>query len=303
MAKFLVINADDFGYCPKRNQGIVTCFQQGVISSVSLMVNCQYTTKAVELGKGCNIPMGLHFNITEGSPVTKSESVPSLVDSSGCFLGKMGFREALKHGKVQCKEVELELEAQIQKFKCLVGEVPYHVDGHQHVHVLPGVCESFAQISSKYGVQFTRVPEEEGLEQCEWLLPGNQCPLWQSRDFFQTITDNARQAKSSFKQYNIRFTNSFVGSTTMGSNMTTERLQSCLSRAFGLKRDAHIACELMVHPGFPSDRGVGGTGQGPDEFSMSTDRQHEIDILTSAEMKNFYKKNDINISSFKDLTA
>ena len=36
--------------------------------------------------------------------------------------------------------------------------------------------------------------------------------------------------------------------------------------------------ELMVHPGYPSDPGTGGLPV-PDEFSLSTDRQFELDML------------------------
>ena len=34
----------------------------------------------------------------------------------------------------------------------------------------------------------------------------------------------------------------------------------------------------MVHPGYPSDPGTGGLPV-PDEFSLSTDRQFELDML------------------------
>jgi len=34
--------------------------------------------------------------------------------------------------------VEVELRAQVNRFCELVGHMPYHMDGHQHVHVLPG---------------------------------------------------------------------------------------------------------------------------------------------------------------------
>lgn len=35
-------------------------------------------------------------------------------------------------------QVELELRAQVALFKDLTGHLPHHMDGHQHVHVLPG---------------------------------------------------------------------------------------------------------------------------------------------------------------------
>ena len=37
-----------------------------------------------------------------------------------------------------CVQVELELRAQVRLFEELIGHLPCHMDGHQHVHVLPG---------------------------------------------------------------------------------------------------------------------------------------------------------------------
>ncbi|CAB1322416.1 unnamed protein product [Coregonus sp. 'balchen'] len=52
----LVVTGDHFEYCPKRNQGIVDCFQAGGISNVSLLVNASLAKEATELAKSrCSI--------------------------------------------------------------------------------------------------------------------------------------------------------------------------------------------------------------------------------------------------------
>jgi len=61
-----------------------------------------------------------------------------------------------------------------------------------------------------------------------------------------------------------------------------------------------VFCELMSHPGKRTGD-VGGCGDGPDDFSQSKDREHEMRILLSQEMKDFYTRNDIKLVSFKDL--
>ena len=40
-----------------------------------------------------------------------------------------------------------ELTAQLEKFKVLTGRYPARVDGHQHVHVFPGIRDVFAEVS------------------------------------------------------------------------------------------------------------------------------------------------------------
>lgn len=100
---FVVINADDFGYSGPRNKGIVEAFTDGLVSSVSLLVNATSTMEAVKLAKKFNIPMGLHLNLTEGLPVGNKHS--SLIGSDGFFLGKFGFRQAIEKGTVDMNEV------------------------------------------------------------------------------------------------------------------------------------------------------------------------------------------------------
>lgn len=45
----LVVTGDDFGYCPRRNRGIVECFQAGGIATVSLLVNASASKEAADL--------------------------------------------------------------------------------------------------------------------------------------------------------------------------------------------------------------------------------------------------------------
>lgn len=101
--KLLIINADDFGYCSNRNAGIANAFSCGAISSVSLLVNGVCSKEAVCLAHKYDIPMGLHLNLTEGFPVAQGHK--TLIGSNGFFKGKMGFRESLKNGEIDCEEV------------------------------------------------------------------------------------------------------------------------------------------------------------------------------------------------------
>ncbi|XP_030741338.1 carbohydrate deacetylase isoform X2 [Echinops telfairi] len=135
----LVITADDFGYCPRRDEGIVEAFLVGAVTSVSLLVNGVATESAAELARRHSIPTGLHANLSEGRPVGPARhGASSLLGPEGFFLGKMGFRKALAAGDVALAQVREELEAQLSRFRELLGRDPTHVDGHQHVHVLPG---------------------------------------------------------------------------------------------------------------------------------------------------------------------
>ena len=98
------------------------------------MVNTPGTVEAVGLAEANQgLGVGLHFNLTEGRPLT---DVPSLVDAQGNFLlrGSLLRRSAL--GRIDPAEVAGELEAQLDRFSEL-GLNPTHLDSHEHVHMAP----------------------------------------------------------------------------------------------------------------------------------------------------------------------
>lgn len=61
-----------------------------------------------------------------------------------------------------------------------------------------------------------------------------------------------------------------------------------------------ITVELMVHPGYPSHPLQGGCGEGPDDFSQSSDRLHELNTLRDPALLNYYKQQGILLCAFNN---
>jgi predicted glycoside hydrolase/deacetylase ChbG (UPF0249 family) len=79
------------------------------------------------------------------------------------------------------EEVERELRAQVGRLRS-VGLDPVHANGHQHLHVLPGVFPRVLRIAADEGIGYLRIPREAprpaglprrlglaGLQGCGWL--------------------------------------------------------------------------------------------------------------------------------------
>lgn len=294
MKRLLVINADDFGYSVERNEGMVNCFLSGAISGVTLMVNGVAAEDAANRAKKVNMPTGMHFNIIEGTPVgTKTQT---LTDGNGNFLDLCSLKKALSKGEVDMEEVRWELQSQIDRFQSLMGRKPEHIDGHQHAHLLPGICEVFASVLRENGVRSTRCPYED--------LEPDHVYSWTAdviKDLdamFKELIVQASSAKTILKENGIWVTDRFLGLQTMGSDMTIERLQRHLTKAFKSNGNDVISCELMVHPGYKSGD-VGGCGIGVDDFARSEQREHEMNVLQSKEMQDFYRTQGIKIVPFQ----
>ncbi|XP_019641147.1 PREDICTED: carbohydrate deacetylase-like [Branchiostoma belcheri] len=300
--KKLVVNADDFGYCPERNRGIVESYLHGDVTTASLMANTDAAEDAIKLAVLHAIPLGLHLNLTEGRPVSnRLRAGSSLVDGDGWFHGKLGVRKTAYSGSLDTAEVGEEIEAQLRWFADRLGKPPTHIDGHNHVHVLPGVRDVFAAAAAAAGVGWIRLPVQCDLPACPWVSEAQQ-------DFFKEVEEDCRDAQQVFLQNGLKLTDSFVGLATMGSDMSVQRVCDSLRAAYKSANQeasspgrSHVTCEIMVHPGYPSMLGCGGCGQGPDEFSLSHDRHHEMTVLGDERLKTFYKEEGIELSSFTDL--
>ncbi|XP_029778671.1 carbohydrate deacetylase [Suricata suricatta] len=292
----LVVTADDFGYCPRRDEGIVEAFLAGAVTSVSLLVNGAAAESAADLARRHQIPTGLHANLSEGRPVGPArQGASSLLSPEGFFLGKMGFREAVAAGSVSLPQVRDELEAQLIRFRQLLGGDPTHVDGHQHVHVLPGVCQVFAEVLQANEVRFTRLPVERGVGGCAWL----EAP---ARAFACSVERDARAAVGPFSRYGLRWTDAFVGLSTCGRHMSVHRVSRALARALEGTPTGHaLTAELMAHPGYPSVPPAGGCGKGPDAFSCSWERLHELRVLMAPTLRARLAQDGVQLCALHDL--
>ncbi|CNB32059.1 chitin disaccharide deacetylase [Yersinia intermedia] len=135
MEKLLIVNADDFGLSKGQNYGIIEAFQHGIVSSTTAMMNCADIYHAAKLSEqNPTLPVGMHFVLTYGRPLT---SMPSLVNANG-ELGKWLWQRA-EAGELNLDEIAQELAAQFDKFVAVFGRAPTHIDSHHHVHMLPQI--------------------------------------------------------------------------------------------------------------------------------------------------------------------
>ncbi|XP_078277427.1 carbohydrate deacetylase isoform X2 [Rhinoraja longicauda] len=259
------------------------------------------------------VPLGLHANLSEGLPVCEQLRMgSSLVNKDGFFHGKMGIREVLKSGLINLAEIDKELRQQVDLFCELTGHLPHHMDGHQHIHVLPGIRDVFAQVLSDYGIVYTRIPIEPGLHCCDSITQ-------QLMDFYLQVEKDAFNSIDVFQRHGIRWPDIYIGLTTMGRNMSVPTIQTTIENAIATRNakqhrlldifptgaqrpdDTILTIELMVHPGYSSFPEEGGCGQGPDGFSLSADRFHELETLQAPKLLKYYEQRSIQLCAFSDL--
>jgi hopanoid biosynthesis associated protein HpnK len=140
--KRLIVNADDLGLTPGVNRGILRAFQDGIVTSASLLVTGSAFDEAVALARqNPKLDVGLHLTLVEERAVLRREVLPTLVDETGRFPRTRGefFRHAIL-GRISWEEVEREIAAQIARFQ-KTGLRLSHLDSHQHLHMFPPVFQ------------------------------------------------------------------------------------------------------------------------------------------------------------------
>ena len=133
----LVVCADDYGLTPGVSRAVRELIAAGRISATSVMTVCPWwaeeaTALAAVAGAA---DIGLHLTLTDQSPLG---AMPALAPSGRLPpIGRL-LRASLL-GRLPVAEIEAEIERQLIAFVEVWKRPPAHVDGHHHVHQLPGV--------------------------------------------------------------------------------------------------------------------------------------------------------------------
>jgi len=167
MARFLVINGDDFGYSPAINAAIARNYAAGGLTSTSLLVNGTAARAAYRLARTLpGLGVGWHVNLTEGGPALPPRAVPSLVDRRGLFRPLGAQLRGILTGTTRTDELACELAAQLALLLD-AGIAPTHVDGHLHAHAFPRVLPLVLDLMARHRIGALRSPRL-GV----WLTPG-----------------------------------------------------------------------------------------------------------------------------------
>ncbi|MBI3347153.1 MAG: ChbG/HpnK family deacetylase [Burkholderiales bacterium] len=136
----LSVCADDYGQGAAVDRGILALAQQGRITALSALVTPPRwpgAGSALHDARIEGVATGLHFNLTEGQPLSAElrRDWPRFPPLRALIAQALGGRLSAGLGGA----LAAEFQAQLQRFVDVSGRAPDFIDGHQHVHALPGV--------------------------------------------------------------------------------------------------------------------------------------------------------------------
>ncbi|MBC7683566.1 MAG: ChbG/HpnK family deacetylase, partial [Ferruginibacter sp.] len=173
MARTLAVCTDDFGLTPGISQAISELAHAGRVTIVSCMPQAPAWRASLPLlvNLPANVQRGLHFNLTEGAPLSAElrRIWPHFLPLSRLIL-------AAHLRQLPLAALAAEWAAQWQAYSDATGAAPQFVDGHQHVHHLPGVrsvvLDAIAALPSVPAVRNTGRLSGPGFGVKRWLIEG-----------------------------------------------------------------------------------------------------------------------------------
>ena len=167
----LMLCADDFGQSPGISQAIAQLAHAGRLSATACLTNGVHwrsqtsTLRALPQG----VQRGLHFNLTEGAPLS-----PELQRVWPLFppLPRLILQAHLR--QLPRAAISAEFDAQLSAFSEGAGQGPDYIDGHQHVHHLPGVrdmlLDALGRMAAPPAVRSTARPLGTGFDAKRFLI-------------------------------------------------------------------------------------------------------------------------------------
>lgn len=149
--KSVIINADDFGYSPAVNAGIIKAYEDGILTSTTLMANMPGCDHAITLCKSHpGLGVGAHLTLTCGYSLTQGKTI----SQQGRFYNLKNYQ--LNRSKMDDEEIYEEWCTQIDYL--LAHDVKLtHLDSHHHLHAFKENYEITLRIAQKYGLPFRNV--------------------------------------------------------------------------------------------------------------------------------------------------
>ncbi len=259
--KYLIPNADDFGYTRDVNEGIIHAHRQGILTATSLMATGAAFDHAVALARGNpTLDVGVHLVLVgaHGLPPTVVQLIQQI---------------AMRRIRIYD-----ELAAQVRKVRN-AGIHPSHLDTHKHTHLLPPVLNAVARIAAEFKIPWVRRP-------FDLPLHGGRVP-WSRQAISQTLGLARGGFHRVLTRHACRTTDYFAGFQVTGDYDAAE-----LARLIGHLPEG--VTEFMCHPGFCTEELQAARTR------LKESRRRELDALTSRQVRDALEQSNVTLARYTD---
>jgi predicted glycoside hydrolase/deacetylase ChbG (UPF0249 family) len=158
--KRIILCADDYGFSPGVSKAIRDLIARGRLNATSAMTIfpgfAEEAKALLDTPSPAPVQIGLHLTLTGGyAPLT----APPVATRDGKLPALNALLSPFARFRIDRKALDLEIAAQLDAFISAFGRLPDFVDGHQHVHLMPGIRKCFLK-------EVTRIAPNAWVRQC-----------------------------------------------------------------------------------------------------------------------------------------
>jgi chitin disaccharide deacetylase len=150
MSGRLIVTADDVGLHPGMTAGAIRAHQEGIVTACSIVANGTAFDDAVSrLREVPALEVGVHLTLVEEQPLTAIRFPKKYTSFVPLYLARA----------IGIGAIERELRAQIEKVLA-TGLRVTHLNGHQHLHLLPRIFHVVVCLAREYSIPYVRTVNE-----------------------------------------------------------------------------------------------------------------------------------------------
>lgn len=151
-ARRLIVTADDVGLHPGMTAGAVRAHQEGVVTACSIVaVGAAFEDAVARLRDVPSLAVGVHLALVEERSLTGLRFPKKYTSFVPLYLARV----------IPLRGIETELRAQIERV-LQSGLQITHLNGHQHLHLLPRIFAVVARLAGEYSIPYVRIVDDYG---------------------------------------------------------------------------------------------------------------------------------------------
>ncbi|HYC62780.1 MAG TPA: ChbG/HpnK family deacetylase [Thermoanaerobaculia bacterium] len=148
----LIVTADDVGLHPGMTEGAIRAHRDGIVTACSIVANGNAFEDAVaRLRDVPSLEVGVHLTLVEERPLTTMRLPKKYTSFVPLYVARV----------ISIGAIERELRAQIERVLG-AGLRVTHLNGHQHLHLLPRIFAVVRRLATEYGIGYIRIVDDRG---------------------------------------------------------------------------------------------------------------------------------------------
>ena len=260
----LLVQSDDYGISKAVSLGIIEAVRNGILRNTGIFMNMPYSRECAEWIKPYlnEIALGIDVNVSAGSPLLPARQVPSLVKEDGSFL------TSSMHRQLDCEENNFDHIVYNEVFAEFEAQIQEYINVFNKK---PDYLQNHAFLTPTKDKAMSDIARKYDIPYChETVEKYMKCKYSESRveDWYTSPYTYENQLNSDLKGFIL------------------EDRNNLLQREYGF---------IICHCGYIDKQLI-------DLSSFTVFRVVDLNTITSDEVKNWVKENNVELITYKELT-